>query len=676
MPETGGRVKCSRACMFSTSESTTEPMASVSGIEQSVAELYWKSNYPNSLPAYGYDEVGWFGSKAFKAIGKVAKGVVKIAVAPIKHTVNAASDIAHGKNVFKSVAKMVTADLKTLGSVAPYVQTVVSFVPGVGSVASSALGAVSAGLQGKSLAEIAKAAASGAVPGGPLMVAAVATAVNMVSAGVQGQNIAKAAATELASAAAGLVPNPQLAQVLRDATKAGINGQNVLKGAKASVVRQALNAIPDPNARAAAEAVLSGKSPVEAVKAAGAQFLTKVAAKGGPATGSLVQAVQVGAAKMKSSNVIPIRQVQAMGPSLSPQLRALRPSLPFNKPVQRSLVSARKIAPGVVHRPLSQLARAFVVQRAGAVRRDVSGLTPDGKWLVQTGDTGEKIALAVVGNKSRWTELKAANPTLMKARAAAAKKYGFPIYKGDVINLPASWVKAAVVPTPVVTPIQIPPAVVPTGAPMGQPVPQVVITSLPTVLAPSGDNAAQLQARALLAAWGKSDGITSAGSTDYGGLLELGATNWSARDVLQAASFEVWWNRTYRPSAPILPPSGAWTQALNDSLHDWSERKATQILPGAVLPTVIVKPSEPAPQAQPPVSPGTDIVPASGGTPVIQLPGLIITGNPPANQAPPPSSQAQAEPAAGGFGEWWTNNKGAAIPGLLGLGVTVASKYI
>lgn len=60
-------------------------------------------------------------------------------------------------------------------------------------------------------------------------------------------------------------------------------------------------------------------------------------------------------------------------------------------------------------------------------------------YRVQSGDTGEKIALKFTGDKGRWPDLKAANPTIMKARKAAAAKYGFPIYVGDTINLPASW---------------------------------------------------------------------------------------------------------------------------------------------------------------------------------------------------------------------------------------------
>ena len=69
-----------------------------------------------------------------------------------------------------------------------------------------------------------------------------------------------------------------------------------------------------------------------------------------------------------------------------------------------------------------------------------------GKYKVQAGDTGEKIALKFTGEKGRWVELKGANPSLMKARVVQAQKYGFPIYAGDVINLPATW--AGLAPTP------------------------------------------------------------------------------------------------------------------------------------------------------------------------------------------------------------------------------------
>lgn len=66
-------------------------------------------------------------------------------------------------------------------------------------------------------------------------------------------------------------------------------------------------------------------------------------------------------------------------------------------------------------------------------------------YVVQAGDTGEKIADKFVHNKSRWTELVTVNPTLKDP------KYGLKIYAGQRINLPASWPAGVPVlpPTPV-----------------------------------------------------------------------------------------------------------------------------------------------------------------------------------------------------------------------------------
>lgn len=69
-----------------------------------------------------------------------------------------------------------------------------------------------------------------------------------------------------------------------------------------------------------------------------------------------------------------------------------------------------------------------------------------GTYRVQAGDTGQRIALKFTGDVARWTDLRAANPTLMRTRAKDVAKFGFPIYAGDLINLPAAW--AGLAPTP------------------------------------------------------------------------------------------------------------------------------------------------------------------------------------------------------------------------------------
>lgn len=60
-------------------------------------------------------------------------------------------------------------------------------------------------------------------------------------------------------------------------------------------------------------------------------------------------------------------------------------------------------------------------------------VTPDLKYTVQSGDTGEKIALAFTGAKNRWPELVTANPSLKDPT------YGLRIYAGQKINIPPSW---------------------------------------------------------------------------------------------------------------------------------------------------------------------------------------------------------------------------------------------
>lgn len=69
-----------------------------------------------------------------------------------------------------------------------------------------------------------------------------------------------------------------------------------------------------------------------------------------------------------------------------------------------------------------------------------------GKYTVQSGDTGQKIATKFTGDPGRWIDLVKANPKIVTSRPVETGKYGFPIYAGDIINLPASW--AGLAPTP------------------------------------------------------------------------------------------------------------------------------------------------------------------------------------------------------------------------------------
>lgn len=65
--------------------------------------------------------------------------------------------------------------------------------------------------------------------------------------------------------------------------------------------------------------------------------------------------------------------------------------------------------------------------------------TEAGKYVVKSGDTGEKIAFAFTGNKARWPELVTANPSLKDP------VYGLRIYANQKINIPPSWTQQGAV---------------------------------------------------------------------------------------------------------------------------------------------------------------------------------------------------------------------------------------
>jgi len=73
-------------------------------------------------------------------------------------------------------------------------------------------------------------------------------------------------------------------------------------------------------------------------------------------------------------------------------------------------------------------------------------------YIVQSGDTGEKVALKFTGDKSRWRELLTVNPTLKSAQ------YGIALYTGHRINLPASWPSGVpVLPAAPIPALNVPP---------------------------------------------------------------------------------------------------------------------------------------------------------------------------------------------------------------------------
>lgn len=166
---------------------------------------------------------------------------------------------------FFQALKPVTAEL---AKVAPYVQIVVSFVPGIGTIASVALGATVAALQGKSLLEIVESAGESAVPGGPLVVESAKGVVNIAKAAAGGQNILKATGNAVYSAALQYIDDPNLRAVADKAIKSVVSGQNVLSATENAILQTAISRIPDKNAQALVNDAVHGRVNPKSVLAA------------------------------------------------------------------------------------------------------------------------------------------------------------------------------------------------------------------------------------------------------------------------------------------------------------------------------------------------------------------------------------------------------------------------
>lgn len=603
-------------------------------------------------------EVGWFGSKLVKSVGKavsgaakgVAKGVKAVGkvagkvpgVSTLTAPISLVADVAKGRNVVRSVRKRAGQVVADTRKALPVAATVVSFVPGAGTAVSAGLRGAAALSAGKSLRTIAEEAALGAIPGGHLARAGLQTAIKVG----RGQNVLRSVGEGALEYGASQLGGGELAQRALSAAKGIASGQNVIRTVGREGVAYAKSRVP-------------GGIPTSALTAA-----TKIA-RGQSVVRTLGQsAMQV--AQVPAALRSPLKTAVATAKSLTPRgtmpLQFGRPSYGLPRSVSpenvrriATVVSPKRPQLGPVRvsraakaafRPLSMNARSMLVRAIPGMRGEVSGLSETGaEWIVEKGDTGSKIAQKLTGNANRWTELRAVNPKIMSRPAADIKKYGFPIYVGDKVNLPSTWIQV----------VAKPPAQTAPTTPSTQ--------TAPPVQMPGGDIAAQGQARTILAAWGRSDGVNESGVVrDYGGQSELLATAWSSRDVLQASAFAEWWRRN--GGAPAVN-NGDWSDDLARALNLWAERKAAQVTNtamsggGIVIPSLTGTPGTATPATVPATTPTPVTQAPPGSTPTLTLPTLVIGGTPvgvsPVSitvpqvtpTAPPTTQPATAKPSEG-----------------------------
>jgi hypothetical protein len=135
-------------------------------------------------------------------VGPALHGVLVIAGGPFKFT----DQVIQGERIDRALINDFRDKLAGVKEVAPYAQTVISFVPGIGTGVSAAIGAGLALAQGKPIDEAIVIGVRAAIPGGPVAVAAF----DLTYAAATGQNLIEAAGKS-AIRTLGLPPQAQQA---------------------------------------------------------------------------------------------------------------------------------------------------------------------------------------------------------------------------------------------------------------------------------------------------------------------------------------------------------------------------------------------------------------------------------------------------------------------------------
>lgn len=110
--------------------------------------------------------------KRIPVLGTIAGAAAALALLPAVAT----SQLLQGKRIDRIAIGQFKSALSNVKTLAPYVQTVVSFVPGVGSGISAGLGGALALAEGQSITQAVEAAVKSAIPGGPAAQAAFSVA--------------------------------------------------------------------------------------------------------------------------------------------------------------------------------------------------------------------------------------------------------------------------------------------------------------------------------------------------------------------------------------------------------------------------------------------------------------------------------------------------------------------
>lgn len=515
-----------------------------------------------------------FGSIAH-AVSSAAKGISHFGNS-LGHAVQSKKGMQElQKDTFKAYGTVYNKAVKPVVKKAlPIVQTALKNMGPIGMVASGAIGAMQAGLSGKKLSEIAWAAAEGAAPSG------IDKALGAAHAIANGSNILK---TAIGAAATGFAPATPEALGFDTAIKVlKTEGSKVAMG----VARRAL---PTEGARRAFDAAVGT---VAAVVKQNPQALLKRA-------GSMPDIVV-----QRARGVLSVQQ-----PNLQHAINTLRrnPTLAAQHPLvlagrlgttQQTVMQAVKHISGerlLPWRSLTPRAAKFIKKwhpnaPTTALTHGTSntaGLDEAGThYIVTKGDSPWAIAQKLSGNGNNWKLLIPLN----KDKKPGVDKT---VWVGEVLNIPAAWQKPQTVQAQTPAPVAVSSQPAPALSRPAVKTPKIFFTRS---VAPS-----ILQAKSILVAWAKTDGINQAGFSDYGQTAADLSTDFGARDSFVLTSFQNWDNKTQ--GTKLLVDGILGPDSLT-ALQQWAERKAKAVTP---------------------LSP----IAVSQTTPTINVPEMVISATPP-----------------------------------------------
>jgi hypothetical protein len=570
-------------------------------------------------------------------IGKVAN---KIPIAKEAYAI--ANQVRRGEN-------LVNVAGNTVKLAAPIVQAALKNMGPIGMAASGALGAMAAGLSGKSLKDIALAAVVGATPSG--LDAAVRAALSGNKNAILGEVINQVGNSFLPGTMEKLGADKALAALKKGASVVQLNA--IKKTLKTPGSLKAFESVVGSVAKVAKKAS-SGKGVLKSMvshtvpKHSGGLFgaVARVAKTHPigvkmPVHTRLKRPGRNNKRPSTSGKGVVRRMTPALSASVAASLRTIakNPALAMNPGALAARLQTRvsavnraiKLAKGraLPFKRLSPRAQKFVAPYFKRFRLphsllggDTKGLTEDGKqYQVEPGDSMVKTIAKLTGITSGPPLANAmvayvkANPIKTVVYNPTTKLNEFKFYKvGEKLNIPAAW---TVKPAPVVVTPQPSPAPKPVVIDTKQGTP-VEITAAPKPVDQT-IAASILQSKGLLATWGKTDGANQPGLTDYGMRPEDQQAVWGSRDKLMMMAFENFYNKNYNGRLTV---NGDVDPESIEALRAWTEAKAKQVV------TPVLPPGGDPISRSPVNDDGTPI--KTGGVPVTVQPGPIAQNVPPA----------------------------------------------